>query len=132
MFICNCPDLHEYETNRPRFFFGHHYQIWSLHFEIQISFTMPYKSYLIKIKELKKTRTKRASEKRRLKRLAAMQMYSENLQTYRTMNLNQKYEFAFPGYVFEKYTKYKAIYMDFTNMTTQVGYDRCVRAGTAF
>jgi hypothetical protein len=137
MSIYNCPDLHEYETNRPRFFFAHHYRIRSPHFEIQTSFKMPNKSHATRVKELGKTRTKRESEKRRLKRQAAarartMQMYSENLETYRAMNLDQKYEFAFRGYVFEKYPKHKAIYMDFTNMTTQAGYDRCVRAGTAF
>ena len=58
-------------------------------------------------------------------------MHSENMQAYKTMNLNEKYEFAFGGYVFEKYPKHKAIYMDFTH----VEYHNCrklPKTGTEF
>ena len=41
------------------------------------------------------------------------------------MNLNQKYEFAFDGYMFEKYPNHRTIYMDVTNKPTN--YDRCIR-----
>ena len=48
------------------------------------------------------------------------------------MNLDQKYEFAFAGYVFDKYPNHRAIYLDRTNMATEEGFDRCIRVGTAF
>ena len=95
-------------------------------------------SHEIRIREAKKKRTKKASAKRKLKRQGVptakslKEMHSKNLRAYSKMKLNQKYGFAFCKYFFEKYPNHKAIYLDVTNMTTQQGYNRCIRAGTEF
>ena len=92
----------------------------------------------IRIRAAKQKRTKEESAKRKLKRQGVptakslKKMHSKNLRAYSKMKLNQKYEFAFRGYTFEKYPNHKAIYLDVTNMATEQGYNRCIRAGTAF
>ena len=91
----------------------------------------------IRNREAAKKRNQKAYAKRKLKQQKAVariinEMQSENLRAYRRMNLDQKYEFAFRGYVFEKYLNHRAIYLDRTKMTTEQGFDRCIRVGTAF
>ena len=91
----------------------------------------------IRIRLAAKKRNQKAYAKKKLRKQEAAariidEMESENLRAYKKMNLNQKYEFAFGGYVFEKYPNHPAIYLSTTNMTTQAGFDRCIRAGTAF
>ena len=91
----------------------------------------------IRIRLAAKKRNQKAYAKKKLKKQQAAariidEMHSENLRAYQQMNLNQKYEFAFRGYVFDKYPNHPAIYLRTTNMTTEDGFDRCVRAGTAF
>ena len=88
-------------------------------------------------REAAQKRNKKAYEKKKLKKQQAAariidEMQSENLRAYLSMSLNQKYEFAFGGYVFDKYPNHPAIYMSTTNMTTDSGFNRCVRAGSAF
>ena len=91
----------------------------------------------VRIKIASKKRNQKAYAKKKLKQQETAariidEMQSENLRTYLRMNLNQKYEFAFRGYVFEKYPNHRAIYLSKTNMTTERGFDRCIRVGTAF
>ena len=91
----------------------------------------------IRNREAAKKRNQKAYAKRKLKQQKAAarilsEMQSKNLRTYLRMDLNQKYEFAFRGYVFEKHPNHRAIYLDTTNMTTEQGFDRCIRVGTAF
>ena len=91
----------------------------------------------IKNREAAKMRNQKAYAKKKLKQQEAAarflsEMQSENLRAYLRMNLDQKYEFAFRGYVFEKYPNHRAIYLSKTNMTTERGFDRCIRVGTAF
>ena len=89
----------------------------------------------IRIAAQKRDQKKYAKKKLRKQQAAARiidEMHSENLRAYRNMNLNQEYEFAFGGYVFDKYPNHPAIYMSTTNITTEFGFNRCVRAGTAF
>ena len=98
---------------------------------------MTYNYHEIRIREATKKRTKKASAKRKLTPQDAAakilnEMHSANLRAYSRMNLNQKYEFAFRGYAFENNPNHKAIYLDTTNMVTEPGYNRCIRAGTAF
>jgi hypothetical protein len=88
-------------------------------------------------REAAQKRNKRKYEKKKLKKQQAAariidEMQSENLRTYRRMNLNQKYEFAFNGYIFDKYPNHPAIYLSTTNMTADPRFNRCVRAGSAF
>ena len=88
-------------------------------------------------REAARKRNKKDYEKRKLKKQQAAariidEMQSENLRAYLRMNLNQKYEFAFNGYIFDKYPNHPAIYLGTTNMTTEDRFNRCVRAGTAF
>ena len=59
-------------------------------------------------------------------------MPSEILRDYHRMNLDQKYEFTFAGYVFGEYPNHQAIYVDRTKMTTEPGFDRWIRVGTTF
>ena len=98
---------------------------------------MTNKSHELRVREARKKTNQKAYAKNNLKQQEAAariinEMQSKNLKAYRKMKLNQKYEFAFRGYVFEKYPNQRAIYLDTTNMTTEAGFDRCIRAGTAF
>ena len=91
----------------------------------------------IRIRLAAKKRNQKAYAKKKLKEQEAAarilsEMQSESLRTYLRMNINQRYEFAFRGYVFEKHPNHRAIYLDTTNMTTETGFNRCIRAGTAF
>ena len=88
-------------------------------------------------REAAKKRNQKAYAKKKLKKQQAAariidEMQSENLRTYLSMNLNQKYEFAFNGYIFDKYPNHPAIYLSTTNMPTDPRFNRCVRAGSAF
>ena len=80
------------------FFFSYHDQIRSPHF-FKFHF-MTCNSHLIRVRELKRSRTKRVSRMRRLKRQAAPtaksldKMFKENAKAYSKMKLNDKYEFA--------------------------------------
>ena len=91
----------------------------------------------IRNREAAKKRNQKAYAKKKLKQQEAVariinEMQSENLRAYRRMNLDQKYEFAFRGYVFVKYPNHRAIYLDRTKMTSEQRFDRCIRVGTAF
>ena len=91
----------------------------------------------IKNREAAKMRNQKAYAKKKLKQQEAAarflsEMQSENLRAYLRMNLDQKYEFAFRGYVFEKYPNHRAIYLSKTNMTTERGFDRCIRLRNTF
>ena len=98
---------------------------------------MTNKSYKVRNKESEEKSNQKAYAKKKLERQEAApkilcEMQSENLIAYRRMNLDQKYEFTFAGYVFDKYPNHRAIYLGRTNMRTEPGFDRCIRVGTAF
>ena len=91
----------------------------------------------VRNKDTARKRNQKAYAKKKLRKQEAAarilsEMQSENHRAYRKLNLNQKYEFAFRGYVFEKYPNHPAIYLSNTNMTTEPGFNRCIRVGTAF
>ena len=106
-------------------------------FIIKTTFLMTNNTHGTRVRIAAKKRNQKAYAKKKLKQQEAAasiidEMQSKNLRAYHRMNLDQKYEFAFRGYVFEKYPNHLAIYLGKTNMTTEQGFDRCIRVGTAF
>ena len=98
---------------------------------------MTYNSREIRNRESEGKSNQKAYAKKKLKQQETAarilsKMQSENLRAYCRMNLDQKYEFAFAVYVFDKYPNHRAIYLGTTNITTEHGFDRCIRVGTAF
>ena len=90
---------------------------------------MTNKSYKVRNKESEGKSNQKAYAKKKLKQQEAAarilsEMPSEILRDYHRMNLDQKYEFTFAGYVFGEYPNHRAIYVDRTKMTTEPGFDR--------